>query len=88
MDSCCATLRANMNPMEIEGGVNHVQNGFWGKKIKGILKNRAFVRSQNMGRKIKPGMAISVLTPDINNEIMVRKLHLCDHFVHVINFSF
>ncbi|KAM7514121.1 hypothetical protein LguiA_003704 [Lonicera macranthoides] len=72
MDSCCATLRANMNPMEIKGVVNHVENEFWGRKIKGILKNRAFARSQNMGRKIKPGMAISVLTPDINNEIMFQ----------------
>ncbi|KAM7517200.1 hypothetical protein LguiA_006783 [Lonicera macranthoides] len=80
MDSCCVTMKTNVNPMKVSKGFfNYGDSGFLGKNINNSLKNnRAFgiqwnkkiLTTQNRARKIKPGFAFSVLTSDINEEIV------------------
>lgn len=78
MDSCCATMKANAHPLQISRALGHGDNGFLGKKIEGILKSKAsgtnFCRSlkssMNRAKKIKPGVAFSIFTQDIDQEIM------------------
>jgi glucose-1-phosphate adenylyltransferase len=71
-----ATLRANINPTEINKAVNHLENGFWGKKMKNVTENRAFLRSENRVRKIKTQTTVSVLAPDVNTEIMFQPFEI------------
>ncbi|KAG8377822.1 hypothetical protein BUALT_Bualt08G0073600 [Buddleja alternifolia] len=72
MDSCCATINANkLLPVHINGG----DNGFWGEKIRGSLNNKRARLWKNFGEKktrnLKhPGVAFSVLTRDINKEMV------------------
>ncbi|KAM5564941.1 glucose-1-phosphate adenylyltransferase large subunit, chloroplastic/amyloplastic-like [Rosa sericea] len=74
MDSCCATLKANAFPVKVrEGGLRNQGNGFWGESIRGSLKSRdlstQLLKSLKSERKIKPGVAHSILTsPDISQD--------------------
>lgn len=76
-------MKTNVNPMKVSKGVfNYGDSGFLGKNINNSMKNRAFgiqwdkksLTTQNRARKIKPGVAFSVLTSDINEEIAVSTL--------------
>lgn len=72
MDSYCATIKAKMLPVR-KGG-----NGFFGEKIRGRLKDKAFGTRlwKNLSgkgtRNLQPGVAFSVLTRDINKEMAVK----------------
>ncbi|KAK6115322.1 hypothetical protein DH2020_007591 [Rehmannia glutinosa] len=77
MDSCCTTIKANkMLPVKINGVSRKSDNGFWGEKIRGSLKEKAFRArhwknlSGKRTRNLKPGVAFSVLTRDINKEMV------------------
>lgn len=81
MDSCCATLKANALPVKVrEGGLRNQGNGFWGESIRGSLKSRdlstQLLKSLKSERKIKPGVAHSILTsPDISQDNVVSLIH-------------
>lgn len=70
MDYCCATIKAKS--VLIKG-----DNCFYGEKVRGSLNNRGFgIRFRknlcgNGSRNVKPGVAFSVLTRDINKELAV-----------------
>lgn len=74
MDSCCAALKANAQPVIGKGNT-----GFWGESVKAGLKSRDFssplwksLRSKKLNKKVtNPGVAYSVLTSGINKETMV-----------------
>lgn len=77
MDSCCATLKANALPVKVrEVGPRNQGTGFWGESIRGSPKGRdsstqlfKSLKSESRNRKIKPGVAHSILTsPDINQD--------------------
>lgn len=81
MDSCCATLKANIHPVKLCRGVRNMGTGFWGESIGGSLKGRdfsaLFLSSKSESSritKVKPGVAFSVLTSDINKEVVVNEL--------------
>lgn len=64
MDACCATLKSTTHLPKTGSG-----NGFWGEKIRGSLNECGWASQlgkslslEKMGRKIKPGMAYSILT--------------------------
>ncbi|XVE94670.1 hypothetical protein REPUB_Repub02eG0028800 [Reevesia pubescens] len=72
-------LKANASPINVSKGRIHGGRDtvFWGESIRGGLKCRDFetqfwksLRAENGVRKAKPGVAYSVLTPDINKETM------------------
>ncbi|KAL0314669.1 UNVERIFIED_CONTAM: Glucose-1-phosphate adenylyltransferase large subunit, chloroplastic/amyloplastic [Sesamum angustifolium] len=77
MDSCCATIKAKILPVRTNGGLSRGENGFWGEQIRGSLKNKVFGRTRlrkNLRGKragnLKPGVTVSVLTRDINKEMV------------------
>lgn len=79
MDACCATLKSTSHLGNVGKSVFcSKDNGFWGEKIGGSRDN--FVRAyqcrkklnlERRGRKIKPGVAYSVLTRDNINQTVV-----------------
>lgn len=81
MDSCFATLKANVHPVKVCRGVGNTGTGFWGESIGVSLKGRdlsaQFLKSSESERrrvnKVKPGVPFSVLTPDINKEVVVSE---------------
>ena len=82
-------MKANAHPSQIRRAFGYGDSGFLGKKIKGSLKSKAsgtnFCRSLkstsvNGAKKIKPGVAFSIFTQDIDQEIMVSE-HLFVKFV-------
>ncbi|XP_050366451.1 glucose-1-phosphate adenylyltransferase large subunit, chloroplastic/amyloplastic-like [Argentina anserina] len=74
MDSCCATLKANALPAEVRGGgLKNQGSSFWGESIRRSIKGRdlntKLFKSLKSERKIKPGVAHSILTsPHITQE--------------------
>lgn len=80
MDSCCATLKANVHPVRIsKGSFKNRTSGFFGESIKGSLKGRdlniqlrRILKSENKVRKFKPGVARSVLTSDVDKETVSK----------------
>uniref|UniRef100_A0A5B7AZI4 Glucose-1-phosphate adenylyltransferase n=1 Tax=Davidia involucrata TaxID=16924 RepID=A0A5B7AZI4_DAVIN len=83
MDSCCATMKANVHPVQISRGGD---NGFWGEKIRANLQSRMLctqswksLRSENRAGKVKPGVSFSVLTPDIDKEILTFETPVFEH---------
>ncbi|CAI9755880.1 unnamed protein product [Fraxinus pennsylvanica] len=85
MESCCVAMKAKVQPMQTNKGFSQEGNGFWGEKIRGSLKNNAFrklvsqnLRSENRGKDFKPGVAFSVLTRDINKELVAFEAPLFD----------
>lgn len=84
MDSCCAILKANAHPVQLDReGVRNIGAGFWGESMRGSLKSsdlckRFFKISKGESSRVttlKSGRAYSVLTSDINKEAMVREFH-------------
>lgn len=78
MDSFCVAMKAKLQPMQTNRGLIHEGDGLWGEKIRGSLKNNSFrkqisknLRSGNRGKDFKPGVAFSVLTRDINKELVI-----------------
>lgn len=79
MDSCCATLKANAYPVKLGGGLNNGGTRFWGESIRGSPKSRdlstqllkSSKKETSRITKLKPGVAYSVLTSDINKQNLV-----------------
>lgn len=67
MDSCCATFKPDLH---VRKGIEGIENGFWGKKIKPIASHFCKnTRTQN--RKIKKvGVTHSVLKSPIDEELL------------------
>ena len=70
-------LKANANSINVSNGRSNGGTVFWGENIRGGLKSRNFgtqlwksLRAENGVKKINPGVAYSVLTPDIDKETM------------------
>lgn len=81
MDSCFATLKANVHPVKVCRGVRNMGTGFWGESIgvsqKGRDLSAQFLKSSESESrrvtKVKPGVPFSVLTSDINKEVVVSE---------------
>lgn len=85
MDSCCAVMKGIAQPLQIERGFRVEPKVFLGQKIRGSSRNRVFgnelsetfrglngIRSWSRSRrKIKPGVAFSVFTQDIDKGFTV-----------------
>ncbi|PON54930.1 Glucose-1-phosphate adenylyltransferase [Parasponia andersonii] len=75
MDSCCASLKANVHPVKVrKESFRNRSSGFFGESIKGSLKARDLniqlrksLTSENKVGKFKPGVAYSILT-DVDKE--------------------
>ena len=88
MDSCCATLKANANPVKLRRGLRNGGTGFWGESMRGSLKRRDLStqllkwskNETSRVAKLKPGVAYSILTSDINRESLVSELHAFTQF--------
>lgn len=70
MDSYCVAIKANVLP------ASRPENGFFGERIKSSKENVFGSRFwKNLGEKgrrdLRPGVAYSVLTRDINKEMAV-----------------
>ncbi|KAA8537592.1 hypothetical protein F0562_027200 [Nyssa sinensis] len=83
MDSCCATMKANVHPVQISRGGD---NEFWGEKIRASLKSRTFctqswksLRSEYRAGKVKTGVAFSLLTSDIDKKIVTFETPVSEH---------
>ncbi|KAK2994148.1 hypothetical protein RJ640_020953 [Escallonia rubra] len=86
MDSCCATLKAYVHPVQVSKSSSYGESGFWGQKIQGSLKRRGFgtqlwkcLKTRSRAKNVKPGVAFSVLTPDINQEILTFDVPTFEH---------
>lgn len=92
MDSCCAVMKGIAQPLQIERGFHVEPKVFRGQYIRGSSRNRVFgnrlsesfrgfdgIRSRSR-RKIKPGVAFSVFTQDIDKGFTVS--------FHYISFLF
>lgn len=81
MDSSCAILRGNaiiVKSRKRVGG-RRCSTGFWGETTRGSHSTTRFLSIQTLKNsksdtKFKPGVAYSVLTPDINKESVVTIL--------------
>ncbi|KAA8528665.1 hypothetical protein F0562_036020 [Nyssa sinensis] len=83
MASCCATMKANVNPVHVSRGGD---SGFWGEKIGGSLKSRVLgaqswktSRAESRAGKVKPGVAFSVFTTDIDKQILTLDTPVFEH---------
>ncbi|KAK6245442.1 hypothetical protein QUC31_000234 [Theobroma cacao] len=77
MESCCMALKANANPINVSKGRSHGGSVFWGESIRGGLKSRDLgaqlwksLRAAKGVKNAKPGVAYSVLTPDIDKKTL------------------
>ncbi|XP_042482672.1 glucose-1-phosphate adenylyltransferase large subunit, chloroplastic/amyloplastic-like [Macadamia integrifolia] len=78
MDPCSATLKTNAPVVRAgKGGFDDGRHGFWGERIRGSLKNgfcdiklTKSLMTENESKKIKAGVAYSVLTADVNKEAL------------------
>ncbi|KAI8015239.1 hypothetical protein LOK49_LG05G03671 [Camellia lanceoleosa] len=73
MDSCCAAMKANVHTVQGRRGDYRC----WGERIRGSLNSkilgtqlRKTFRAESRDSKVKPGMVFSVLTSDINKELL------------------
>lgn len=81
MDPCCATLKTSSSlthPVQVRSGsIRKCDNGFYGEEIRGSLKSSAStelwkgLKTENQTRKVKYRVACSILTSDIDKEIVV-----------------
>lgn len=78
MDSYCATLRANTHVTR--PGKRGGESGFWGEKIRGNLNNNVLANhlpksfnTDQRARKIKTGVAFSVLTSNNATETLIKE---------------
>ncbi|KAM3301218.1 glucose-1-phosphate adenylyltransferase large subunit 2, chloroplastic/amyloplastic isoform X2 [Capsicum chacoense] len=70
MESLFANMKGSLTTI-----INNQEDAFWGEKISGRLINKGFrwcksFRSVEKGRKFKAGFAFSVLTRDINKNLL------------------
>ena len=76
MDSNSATLKANGNPIRLrrESLRNRASSVFWGESLKGKGRD---LKSKNLQKSLKtikkPGLAYSILTPDVEKEALVSE---------------
>ncbi|KAG8368219.1 hypothetical protein BUALT_Bualt15G0022400 [Buddleja alternifolia] len=78
MDACCATLKSTSHLPNLSKSVfSNGENAFWGEKIRGGLNNCSWPNNlgkslnfEKNGRKIKPGIAYSILTRENHNETL------------------
>ncbi|GAA0172557.1 hypothetical protein Leryth_014695 [Lithospermum erythrorhizon] len=79
MEFCCVanTMMASVYPLKSSSKLNCWDVGFWGENVRGSIKTKAFcnqlnknLRNQEREQKVKPSVACSVLTRDINKELM------------------
>jgi len=78
MESCCATLGTNTLLVRAgKSGFRDWENGFWGERVRAnfncnVLVNMApkSQKSDQRGRKFKPGVAVSVLTSNNPTETL------------------
>ncbi|KAJ9166040.1 hypothetical protein P3X46_020841 [Hevea brasiliensis] len=77
MDSCCAALKASSNAVSVNRSLFNRSTLFWGESIRESLKGRNFnahlwknfrTKNNNGIKKVKPRVAYSVLTSDVNKE--------------------
>ena len=71
-------FKGNVNLINVSKGRSNGGSVFWGESIRGDLKSKDVgaqlwksLRAENVVKKAKPGVAYSVLTPDIDNETLV-----------------
>ncbi|OMO75163.1 Nucleotidyl transferase [Corchorus olitorius] len=77
MESCCMALKVNANPINVGKVHNNGSSIFWGESIRGGLKSREFrtglwknLKVEKGVNKFKPGVAYSIITPDIDKETL------------------
>ncbi|KAJ9704757.1 hypothetical protein PVL29_003011 [Vitis rotundifolia] len=76
MDSCCVTLKTKAHLAKASrGGLSNGDNEFWGERMRGSLNNSGWVsqlakglKTEKRPRKIKPGVAFSVITSNNGKE--------------------
>ncbi|XP_077220935.1 glucose-1-phosphate adenylyltransferase large subunit 1-like [Tasmannia lanceolata] len=72
MDSCNVIFNATPHLVQVKkGSIKSGDNGFWGDRIRGSLKNKAW--SNKLGKSLRSGKAsvtYSALTSDINKETL------------------
>ncbi|KAK4342010.1 hypothetical protein RND71_037826 [Anisodus tanguticus] len=72
MDMFCANMKCTAQSVAISKGISNQDCALWGVKINkgfGVRWCKGF-RSEERGRKVKGGVAFSVLTRDINKELL------------------
>lgn len=92
MDACSATLKSTSHLANVsKSAFCSEKNGFWGERIRGSLNNCARAHQfgkrlslEKRGRKIKPGVAYSVLTRENCNETLVS---ICISHFPILCFS-
>lgn len=83
MDCCCTNLNGNAHLVNAsKENFRNRGTGFWGESIRGSLKGRDLsarllksLKSEGKVRKFTPGVSYSVLTSNINKEIVVSQNH-------------
>ncbi|KZV20176.1 hypothetical protein F511_01033 [Dorcoceras hygrometricum] len=77
MDSCCAAIKVKALPAQINEGLRKGENGFLGENVGPSLRQKFGIGTRNLknfcGKRSKisnPGVAFSVLTRDINKEMV------------------
>lgn len=74
MDVLCANMKGTTQSVAIR----NQESAFWGQKIsRRTLMNKGFVvhfRSEERGRKVKGVVVSSILTRDINKEMLVSRV--------------
>ncbi|XP_050203633.1 glucose-1-phosphate adenylyltransferase large subunit 1-like [Mercurialis annua] len=73
MDSCCAVFKGTANAIDMSK-----RTPFWGEGIKGSLKRKSQLKKllikdndyKGITKKVKPGLTCSVITSDVNKQIM------------------
>lgn len=79
MDPCCLTFKAKAHLAKASrGGLINGDNEFWGERLRGSLSNMGWVNQLSKGlktekrhRKIRPGVAFSVITSDSDKGTLV-----------------
>ena len=79
MDSCCVAVKTKAPLAKASrGGLSDGDNDFWGERIRGSLNNSGWVsqlakglKAEKRPRKIKAGVAFSVITTNNGTETLV-----------------
>ncbi|CAH9077845.1 unnamed protein product, partial [Cuscuta europaea] len=76
MDALCAsTIKANVHQVPNSRKFGYGDSGLWGEKIRGSFKHRGISVNKSeiherSSKKVKPGVTYSVLTHDINKQLL------------------
>lgn len=76
MDTCCAAMKSTVHLGRVStGGFNNGEKEIFGEKIRGSLNNNLRInqlsKSLKLEKKIKPGVAYSVITTENDTETVV-----------------